>query len=142
MFTILRLHILVQSGGNVFHAYLNLASTSKTHAWWIKRSRKRSQGKLIPLTSAEMDRVQKAESTFFHGFVLQSVHLSGSARGQLFYPTFAAGCHGLSKSGMDILAGYGFCTPHTSYQRLRSDLIATAERKVRFFNLAFKLLHQ
>ena len=79
-----------------------------------------------------MDRILRAEGVFFHGFVLQSLHMSGYARCQLFYPTFAAGCYGLSKSGMDVLAGYGFCTPHTSYQRLRNDLIDTAQRKIRF----------
>jgi len=109
-----------------------LASTSTTFSWWKRRQKKKVAGVLFPLTDSEMNRVLKAEGVFFHGFVLQSLHMSGYARSQLFYPTFAAGCHGLSKGGMDVLAGYGFCTPHSSYNRLRNDLLDTAKRKVRY----------
>jgi len=99
--------------------YLNFGSTPKTYKWWKMRQR-RKQGRYdehVPLSEQEMETVIKDNGCYFHGFVLQSLHMAGYNRSQLFYPTFAAGCHGLSKMGMDILASYGYCSPHTSYQR-------------------------
>lgn len=121
------------TGGRLFHYYLNLGSTSTTYDWWKTRCRRKDKNTKvpIPLTPEEMERVLESEGNFFHGFVLQSIHISGSARTQLFYPTFAAHCHGLSKMGRDMFAAYGFCTPHTSFHRLREDIAVQAQLKIR-----------
>ena len=125
--------VVVSSGGLLLHMYLNFASTPKTFKWWKTRRRKRGRDReLIPLNAIDMETLLKDNSSYFHGFVLQSLHMSGYNRSQLFYPTFAAACHGLSKMGMDMLAGYGYCSPHTSYQRQRTELCELAKNKVRY----------
>ena len=135
----------VSTGGKIFHCYLNLASSSTTYDWWMGRcrQRERSTNLHVPLTLDEMDRVLDAEGNFFHGFILQSIHMSGHARTQLFYPTFAATCHGLSKMGRDMFASYGFCTPHTSYHRLRDDIVARANQRIRLLlkNTKYHLIY-
>jgi len=125
------------------HMYLNFGSTPKTFKWWKTRRRKRepNRGRLIPLKEDEMNRILRANASYFHGFVLQSLHMSGYNRSQLFYPTFAASCHGLSKMGMDMLAGYGYCSPHTSFQRQRFQLYALAKNKVRCVKLKNVVTH-
>jgi len=116
----------------ILHAYLELASSFAIHKFWMGRSKGIRGREPLPLSSAEMERIMKAEGTAFYGFVLQMLNLSGKSRRQLFYPAFAAKCHGLSKMGIDQLAAYGFCTPHTSYHRLREQLLQQATAKIRF----------
>lgn len=114
------------TGGIVFEQYLNLAVTQKNYYLW---NRIKKRGFINP---DEMDQLIKHDGCYFHGFFLQSVHMSGLSRQQLFYTTYSASCHGLSKMGKDILARYGFATPNTSFLRLRDDLLQRAKTKVRY----------
>lgn len=123
------------TGGLILHCYLDLASSFETNKFWKGRSRGIRGRDPLPLTEQEMERILRTEGNSFHGFILQMLHLSGKSRHQLFYPAFAAVCHGLSKMGMDQMAAYGFSTPHTSYTRLREDLYRNAEEKIRLLHL-------
>jgi len=99
----------------------------------FKRNRARldESGNVQPYSAKEMARLLDIEGNRFHGYMLLGVQISGKARRQLFYPTFAASAHGLTKTGMDSLASYGFTAPHTSFYRRRDELVQQQKQRIR-----------
>ena len=112
--------------------FVTLMGSWKQHKMYReKKKRKDALGQDIAYTAAEMDVLLSAEGNRFHGFMLNGLQMSGQARNQLFYTTFAATAHGLTKSGMDLMSSYGWTLPHTSFYRARDRLINEVQQKVR-----------
>ena len=111
----------------------------------FRRNQKRQNrdGSSVQYTQVEMDALLATEGNRFHGYMLSGLLMSGKARRQIFYPTFAATSHGLSKSGMDLLSSYGFSTPHTSFYRQRDELLARCRTTARYqqFIIIFHTTH-
>jgi hypothetical protein len=60
--------------------------------------------------------IMQRERGAFHGYVLVGATNVGHAgKPQVFYTTFAARYHGLSRTGIDLLAFYGFAMPSSNY---------------------------
>ena len=63
-------------------------------------------------------KIWSSERGAFVGFVLQAVGNIGTVgHNQLFYNTFCARFHGLSRQGVAILASHGYMLPITTYDR-------------------------
>ena len=75
------------------------------------------------------DKIIGSEKNAFYGWVVSSVANIGSkGNKQLFYMSFTARFHGLSTTGMSILASYGSMMKETTYNRVRQDLLAEYQR--------------
>ena len=122
---------VVSTGGLLLEAYILLMGTTEINKEFKRRKKFRNEdGNIQPYSADEMARVIAAEGNRFHGYMLLGVQISGKARRQLFYPTFAASAHGLTKTGMDTLASYGFTSPHTTFYRRRDELVREHKQRI------------
>jgi len=60
------------------------------------------------------------DQTGFHGWLIMQINSIGNkGKRQMFYVTFIAKYFGLSREGIDIMAGYGYGVTLDMYDKLR-----------------------
>jgi hypothetical protein len=62
----------------------------------------------------------------FHGFVLMGVgNVGNNGKRQLYYPTFSARFHGLSRQGVQLMSHFGGMMSITTYDRHQAAFLTT-----------------
>jgi hypothetical protein len=136
-FYILQKPVSVPSGGRLFyHFILNYGSW---FTWEIWKAHKRENGLAAPETPFSEERweaVRHKEGGAFHGFVLSVTrNVVKQARKQLFFTTFAARFHGLSRQGCELLAGFGWMMKARHYDSQEKKAVSRAVDETRFNGL-------
>lgn len=131
---ILEKPFLVPSGGHLFyHFMINYASW---FTWEIWKAHKRENGLTAPQTPFSEERweaIRNKEGGAFHGFVLSVTrNVVKQARKQLFFTTFAARFHGLSRQGCELLAGFGWMMKARHYDSQETKAVSRAMAETRF----------
>jgi hypothetical protein len=70
------------------------------------------------VTAAEYDKMLERDGGCFHGFVLMGVgNVGKNGKRQLYYPTFSARFHGLSRQGVQLMSHFGGFMSISTYDR-------------------------
>ena len=81
----------------------------------------------------EQEYFVKSERCDFHGWAIKAIaNIGNTGKHQLFFVTFVAKYHGLSRLGAEILSSYGFGTKRIQYATLVQETVATAREETRF----------
>ena len=98
-----------------------------------KRAESAREGEIVPLSDDEFEQVWARERKCFLGFILMSTgNIGSTGKSQMFFPTFAARFHGLSRQGTSCLAAHGFLLPIASYDRQEKLFLEELADKRRF----------
>ena len=117
----------MSTGGELFEQYLTVASSFTSHRLWRAVC---STGDLAD-PATEQTLIDK-EACRFHGWVLmQCGSIGAKGRRQLFYCSFMAKYHGLSRQGREILAQFGFMTKKSSFDKIFKEILAESKRRTR-----------
>jgi hypothetical protein len=93
----------------------------------------------LVLSETHFGQMVERDGGCFHGFVLMGVGNVGSnGKRQLYYPTFSARFHGLSRQGVQLMSHFGGMMSITTYDRHQA-LFLTAIRTMNQYGLV--LLH-
>jgi hypothetical protein len=139
-FHILHKPVSVPSGGRLFyHFILNYGSW---YTWQIWKAHKKENGQQAapetPFSEQRWEAVRHKEGGAFHGFVLSVTrNVVKQARKQLFFTTFAARFHGLSRQGCELLAGFGWMMKARHYDSQEQKAVSRAVDETRFDGLMF-----
>jgi hypothetical protein len=108
-----------------------MASSWVVHHKWKVLSRDRdANGDFIPVTAHDEQWLLRKIQTRFFGWVLTTTStIVSKARKQLFYHTFIARYHGLSREGSETLSQFGLTMRKTSYDSTRKDVVAMSRSK-------------
>jgi hypothetical protein len=106
----------VLTGGLLFELYLVSLASRKSHKVWNKIQNAIARNPDTVVSLADQNEIIDREQTQFHGFVLLGCSSIGrNGKKQMFYSTFIARYHGLSRMGAEMLAKYGFNMSRTMY---------------------------
>ena len=116
---------LVNKGGILFEQYLQLQGSYTSHREYTQHVQAAAlSGDDAFMSEATQEATFKREDGAFHGWVIKAVaNIGDTGKKQMFFTTFVARYHGLSKSGADILAHYGYCMKRTLYKEMRKAAI-------------------
>lgn len=126
--------VVVRTGGLLFEHFMEGMSSWTSHKLWqrMKGEADASGGPSLLDEEAENELV-KRERGAFHGFVLQAcASIGNKGKRQLFFTTFVAKYHGLSRMGAEIMAHYKFMMCRGLYETMRQDQIKQARESTRF----------
>jgi hypothetical protein len=73
--------------------------------------------------------LNKIQTKFFGWVLTTTASIVSKARKQLFYHTFIARYHGLSREGSDTLSQFGIMMKKTSYDTTRKSVVALSRTK-------------
>lgn len=124
---------LVSTGGRLFEHYLEAYGSYTSHKQWkrIKARAKEDGQEALVHEDVQAELIQR-ESGGFHGYVLQSCACIGNTgKRQLFFTTFVAKYHGLSRMGTEILAHYNFMMSRGLYEAMRQEQVSKAREQTR-----------
>lgn len=124
---------IVTTGGRLFEGYLDGMSSWATHKRWKDISRNFDPNEIdnMDLQDVQNEIVERERGTF-HGFVITScANIGNKGQRQLFFHTFIARYHGLSRSGCETLSKFGLTMRRTSYDTHRKGTIMTARSHTR-----------
>jgi hypothetical protein len=116
------LHALsVTTGGRLFDLFLENMGSYTSHRQLQKhKAMCIDAGEDSLMTEDEEAVIMNRERGSFHGYVLAATTNVGNAgKPQVFYTTFAARYHGLSRTGIDLLAFFGYAMPSTNYDKIQ-----------------------
>ena len=122
----------VLTGGRLFEKWLTTLASHQSHKMWKKIQRAVIDNPDTVVSLERQNAIMDREQTNFHGFVLLACNSIGrKGKRQLFYATFIARYHGLSRMGAEILAKYGYTMSRTMYYDMRKDLIEQSRATTR-----------
>jgi hypothetical protein len=123
----------VRTGGRAFEHYLEMMATYTTHKFIKSFARQQPQyGPILKMNAADEATIVKREKGGFMGCVLHTIaNIGSNAIGQTFYLAFSARFHGLSRTGQNLIAQYGFMMKTTSYDKAEKDIIKQALHHIR-----------
>jgi hypothetical protein len=109
----------VPGGGEAFERFLQIMG-SETSLKLIN-ARKRSNednGVALTVTETEFGNMIERDGGCFHGFVLMGVgNVGNNGKRQLYFPTFSARFHGLSRQGVQLMSHFGGLMSISTYDR-------------------------
>ena len=124
--------LTVLTGGRLFEKYLVTLASHKSHGMWKKIQRAVTNNPATVVSLEHQNEIMEREQTNFHGFVLLACNSIGrKGKRQMFYATFIARYHGLSRMGAEILAKYGYTMSRTMNYGMRKDLIEQSRATTR-----------
>ena len=101
--------VTVLTGGRLFEMYLVTLASHKSNAMWKKIQKAVANNPATEVSLEDQNEIIDREQTNFHGFVLLACNSIGrKGKKQMFYSTFIARYHGLSRMGAELLAKYGY----------------------------------
>jgi hypothetical protein len=123
----------VRTGGRLFEHYLEgLASYTSHKAWKKIKAEAVAAGEVAHGEEAAEEELLKRESGPFHGYVLQSCACIGNTgKRQMFFTTFVAKYHGLSRMGTEVLAHYKFMMSRGLYETMRQEQVKLSRETTR-----------
>jgi hypothetical protein len=111
----------VSTGGLAFEFFLDMAGSYTSHKDKKKFTRNHP-GAVMP--DEMQEQIIARDKNAFCAWVLTSINNMGLAgKKQMFFMSFTAQFHGLSRMGMSILASYGFMMKKTMFDSVRQDMI-------------------
>jgi hypothetical protein len=124
---------LVTSGGHLFDFYVTLAGSWKTQETWTSHlGRKDHSGKYQLCTPEESEPILNAEKNGFLGFcITQCGKIVSKSRAQLFYHTWNAVFHGLSRLGLHVQASMGLMQKLSNFDSQRKIEVEKTANKIR-----------
>jgi hypothetical protein len=106
---------------------VSLAKITRRHADNL------SEGKQHTLSDMEFFKLSQREAGKFHGFILMGIgNVGNNAKKQLYYPTFAARFHGLSRQGVQLMSHFGGLLSITTYDRYQVGFLKNIEKNKRY----------
>ena len=82
------------------------------------------------MSTADYDEVVDRDGGCFHGFVLMALkNMCRNAKRQLYFPTFVARFHGLSRQGVQIMSHFGSLMSITTYDRWEKEFLVEIRKK-------------
>ena len=119
----------MRTGGKVFEHYLSVFASYASHRAWISHLTKVEAGERHDLLPHDEEKqIIKRERSKFHGWIMSSCNSIGNmGKKQLFFSSFVARYHGLSRGGLEILAQFGFASSKTMYGDLYREQITLAK---------------
>jgi hypothetical protein len=114
---------VVTTGGMCLEGYLTGMAGHKAHTLWQQYTKRRQHiGAVEPLSEQQEEDMLASVRLSFHGFRLQTIAgMENKGKDQLFYRTSMARYHGLSRTGQNLMACYGFMIPRTTCASRRAD---------------------
>ena len=120
------------TGGKVFEHYLDLMAKWSTHKLWRKHLDDHKHNDDHKMDAPTWERILKKERGPFMGFVLMATaNIGNNGKTQLFYHTFNAKFHGLSRPGVDMLARYGYAMKNSLFDETEVKVYTAAVAKNR-----------
>jgi hypothetical protein len=84
----------------------------------------------LRVTEMEFDQMSDRDGGIFHGFVLIGVgNVGNNGKRQLYYPTFSARFHGLSRQGVQLMSHFGGMMSISTYDRHQAVFLKTIQTK-------------
>jgi hypothetical protein len=88
----------------------------------------------LTVTEAEFDFMLERDGGCFHGFVLMAVgNVGNNGKRQLYYPTFSARFHGLSRQGVQLMSHFGVLMNISTYDRHKKDFLVNIREMNRYY---------
>ena len=114
--------------------YLDGQSGFANHERWKWLNRQLDElGFPLPATEDHQEQMLTRDKLAFHGWVMWAIANVGyNGRDQLFFHTFFARYHGLSRSGSDMLARFGYCMPRTRYMARKKEMVKSAKLQTKY----------
>lgn len=124
---------VVQTGGQLLEHYMEGLSGFVSHQEWIAlKAAVKREGAAGKYTNEAEETLIKREVGGFHGFVMKScAGIGNTGKRQLFWTTFVARYHGLSRMGTELLSHYDFTTARTQYQAMKLEVLKQARAQTR-----------
>lgn len=133
MFLHVLMCVLVPTGGLILESYLDTLATPLSHEVWRKHCKFVKAHGICEMPPDQFAVVCKKERGKFHGYlVMATSNLRPKSKKQQFYLTFSARYHGLSRTGVRILAYYGFLTKLTQMDKLEKQELQASRQRVRY----------
>jgi hypothetical protein len=108
---------------------------SETSLAILNRRKTLNEGLEVPLTVTEnqFDIIVERDGGCYHGFVLMAIgNLGNNGKRQLYYPTFCARFHGLSRQGVQLMSHFGGLMSITTYDRHKKDFLVAIRAENRY----------
>jgi hypothetical protein len=124
----------VPAGGLAFEIYLRIMGSDRSLAKLTQQATANaSEEKRRTLSEMEFHKLSEWEAGKFHGFILMAIgNVGNNAKKQLYYPTFSARFHGLSRQGVQLMSHFGVLLSITTYDRYQVEFLRTIETKKRY----------
>ena len=124
---------VVKTGGHLFDAYVTLSGSYTTMGKWRRYCGRKDQNGVILLCSQlESDEIVEAEKNYFLGFcILQCGRVCSKSRTQLFFHTWTAVFHGLSRIGVHMLAQMGMAMKISAFDTQRHIEVDRCDQRTR-----------
>jgi hypothetical protein len=124
----------VPRGGLAFERFLQQMGSERSVK--VLNARKKANEGLpvpLPITETAFDIMVERDGGCFHGYVLMAVgNVGNNGKRQLYYPTFSARFHGLSRQGVQLMSHFGGLMSITTYDRYAAIFLTTIRLKHRF----------
>jgi hypothetical protein len=86
-----------------------------------------------PMSDEQFAIVVQRDAGCFHGFVLMGFsNMCRKSKRQLYFPTFCARFHGLSRQGVQIMSHFGCLMSITTYDRYQVQFLADIKEKNKY----------
>ena len=129
-------HILVTRGGVLFESYLEGLSSYSSNKQWLEIKAAIERDEEYTVDEHLEEEIVCRERGGFHGFVIKSMaDIRNKGKKQLFFSTFVARYHGLSRMGTKLLSFFGFTTSMSNYDNIKRDTIELAHETTRSKNI-------
>jgi UDP-glucose 6-dehydrogenase len=118
----------VGTGGILLENFLNMTASWSVHKIWKQLiAGQEANGQHGPV-GPELQRalLDKVQTNFYAWIITTTAYIVSKARKQLFFNTFIARYHGLSRNGSDIIAQFGLTMKKNSYDCTRKEVVETA----------------
>ena len=128
---------VVRNGGHLFDAYVTLLGSYSTLEKWNHYCTRKDQNGVIRMCSeTESAEIIEAEKQHFLGFcMVQCARVASKSRTQLFFHTWNAVFHGLSRLGVHVLAQMGLMMKTSNFDTHRRQELDRTDQKLRFVSL-------
>jgi hypothetical protein len=131
---ILTFSFSVPRGGLAFERFLQLMGSERS-VKVLNAQKQANQELAVPLTITEsdFDTMVERDGGCFHGHVLMAVgNVGNNGKRQLYYPTFSARFHGLSRQGVQLMSHFGGLMSITTYDRYATIFLTSIKEKHRY----------
>ena len=125
--------MLVPTGGAAFESFLEIMG-SDTSVCKLHRHKQRCKDKntLELMPEFDFEQILERDGGIFHGFVLLGVgNIGRKGKNQLYFPTFSARFHGLSRQGVQIQSHFGGVLSISTYDRFQKKLLLKIDEEHR-----------
>jgi hypothetical protein len=122
----------VPSGGLAFELFLGVmgSDASAKTLWKFAEENKDLVGNQQTLSQADYEAVVRRDGGCFHGFILMGIkNMCRNSKRQLYFPTFVARFHGLSRQGVQIMSHFGTLMSITTYDAYEKQFLEEISRK-------------